>query len=106
MKTKLFYSLVVLASACGGGGGGVDTSTILNPRFNDGVDDCLIITNEIHLSSGEHCDLTSAQASAHNLSAGELRCNNGILTFSNSEFNAEEGVRMNDLTFYCELRGN
>lgn len=101
MKNTLLCSAIILLSACGGS---PDSDTHV-PRFDNGTDSCTIITNEIHLSSGESCELTTAQASRHNLTAGELVCTNGVLRYANSSFNAVDGVSMNDLTFYCELSG-
>ena len=105
-KTLFRYVLLLIAitsfSACGGSSDSSGTF-ISSGNNSEALNECVLSENEstISLESGESCEISSDLAQTFSISAGEISCNEGNLTFGGSVFSATNGVAFGDLTLIC-----
>ena len=93
--------MALLTTGCGGGGSSDSESTSGNTQA-EVVSDCTVESDAITLASGAKCNVTATIASTYSLTAGEISCDNGTLTYGGSTFtSANAGIIFNGLTFIC-----
>lgn len=98
MKLIILAILGLVASGCSSS----SKDSWPNETEGLGVSECIILTDEVQMSSGEVCTLSEENVAQYSVSPGEVECDAGILTFGGSEFNsATDGVNFGGLTIYC-----
>ena len=94
-------SLTIIGLSACGGSSDSSGSIINSVGSNDDVI-CSVSNSTIALADGERCEISDETASLFNISAGEISCESGNLTFGGSTFSSNgTGLLFNGLTLIC-----
>ena len=102
MKYLLLSAVLFSISGCGGGSDS-DSQSDDGGAENQETADCTVVNNAITLTSGGSCNITEDIAGTFSVTAGDILCDNTVLTYGGSSFSSNgNGLSFNGLTFICQ----
>lgn len=102
MKNISLLAIVALLCACGSDGGSDPAPANTQTSSSAQNENCVVMMSTIALSSGESCTLTQEDADMFSVSAGEISCNAGTITYNGSTFSSgSNNVTFNGLSISC-----